>query len=214
MARRLNVAPTKSNHLQLNRQLEFAKDGFDLLEQKRQILVYELMSRLGQAQEVERRVTKALEEAFVVLKEASLDIGAAALDNATLAVKLPHSVEIESHNVIGMRMPKVRIKSSQAKRQFGFGGTTANTDLAMKQFVALVPLIAQLAELESAVLRLARELRKTQRRCNALSRVFIPEYESTIHYIEGSLEEREREFFVNLRMIKERLEREEEVVNG
>ena len=60
------------------------------------------------------------------------------------------------------------------------------------------------------MLRLARELRKTQRRCNALSRIFMPEYEATIDYIAASLEEREREAFVNLRMIKQRQESEAE----
>ena len=213
MARRLNIAPTKSNHLRLNRQLEFAKDGFDLLEQKRQILVYELMSRLGQAQEIERRVTQALNEAFGTLREATLDIGSAALEDAALAVKLSHSVAIEEHAVIGIRLPRVILRSAPASRQFGLGGTSASADAAMYSFVALVALIGQLAELESAVLRLARELRKTQRRCNALSRVFIPEYESTIDFIEASLEEREREFFVNLRMIKQRLEGERELAD-
>ena len=51
----------------------------------------------------------------------------------------------------------------------------------------------------------ARELRKTQRRCNALNRIFIPEYKATTDYITASLEERERENFVILRMVKERL---------
>ena len=61
------------------------------------------------------------------------------------------------------------------------------------------------AELENAVLRLARELRKTQRRCNALSKIFIPDYRKTLGYIVGALEERERESFIILRMIRDRL---------
>ena len=64
MAQRLNVAPTKSSHLLLKQQLDFARNGFDLLEQKRQILVYELMSRVGRARDLERRVAEALGPAF------------------------------------------------------------------------------------------------------------------------------------------------------
>ena len=88
---------------------------------------------------------------------------------------------------------------------FGVGGTSADTDVALRRFTDLVPLLIELAEIGNAVLRLARELRKTQRRCNALNRIFIPEYKATTDYITASLEERERENFVILRMVKERL---------
>jgi V/A-type H+-transporting ATPase subunit D len=209
MARPLNVAPTKSNHLALSRQLDFARNGFDLLEQKRQILVYELMSRLGRARDIERRVAEALGPAFASLRQASLDIGSAALDAAALAVRLRHEVTLDDQVVMGIRLPKVAIRAAEEQAQFGLGGTSVQTDAAMARFLAALPLLAQLAELENAVLRLARELRKTQRRCNALSRIFMPEYEATIDVITASLEEREREAFVNLRIIKQRLALEE-----
>ncbi|HEX7569061.1 MAG TPA: V-type ATP synthase subunit D, partial [Verrucomicrobiae bacterium] len=67
------------------------------------------------------------------------------------------------------------------------------------------PLLAELAELQNAVLRLARELRKTQRRCNALSKIFIPSYRETLTYISGTLEERERESLNILKIIRDRL---------
>ncbi|NLF23200.1 MAG: V-type ATP synthase subunit D [Lentisphaerae bacterium] len=209
MARPLNVAPTKSNHLALSRQLDFARNGYDLLEQKRQILVYELMSRLGRARDIERRVAEALGPAFAALRQASLDIGSAALDDAALAVRLRHEVTLGDQVVMGIRLPTVAIRAAEEQAQFGLGGTSAGVDDAMTRFLAALPLLGQLAELENAVLRLARELRKTQRRCNALSRIFMPEYEATIDFISASLEEREREAFVNLRMIKQRLALEE-----
>ncbi|MFN2168936.1 MAG: V-type ATP synthase subunit D, partial [Anaerolineae bacterium] len=75
---KLDLPPTKSSLLSLQSQLEFAEEGFDLLEQKRQILVYELMSRLGRARETERRVGEALEPAYAALRDSLLDLGAAA----------------------------------------------------------------------------------------------------------------------------------------
>ena len=62
-----------------------------------------------------------------------------------------------------------------------------------------------MAELQNAVMRLARELRKTQRRCNALSKIFIPSYRETIDYISGTLEERERESLTILKMVRDRI---------
>ena len=205
MPKKLNVAPTKSNYLSLTRQLAFARDGYDLLEQKRQILVFELMSRLGRAKDIERRVGEALGPAHDALRKSTLDIGAAALDNVTMAIGERHQVHLGDQNVMGIRVPTLALDSKEASMPFGVGGTSADTDVALRCFTDIIPLLIELAEISSAVLRLARELRKTQRRCNALNRIFIPEYKATTDYITASLEERERENFVILRMVKERL---------
>jgi len=204
---KLNVAPTKSNYLELNKQLDSAREGYDLLDQKRQILIYELMSRLGRARDAERRVAEALQRAFVALRGAVLDVGSTGIDRAILAVRLHHEVELTSQNLMGIRLPTVTAVPSEYSVQFGVGGTSARTDTAMRRFVEALSLLAELAELENAVIRLARELRKTQRRCNALSKVFIPDYSETIAYILSSLEERERESFIIQKMIKDRMSR-------
>jgi V/A-type H+-transporting ATPase subunit D len=204
---KLNVAPTKSNYLELNKQLDSAKEGYELLDQKRQILIYELMSRLGRARDAERRVGEALQRAFAALNGAVLDVGSTGIDRAILAVQLQHQVELSSQNLMGIRLPTVTAAPSEYSVQFGVGGTSARTDTAMRRFIEALSLLAELAELENAVIRLARELRKTQRRCNALSKVFIPDYSETIGYILSSLEERERESFVIQKMIKDRMSR-------
>ena len=51
---RLNVAPTKSVQLNLRRDLEMATEGYNLLEQKREILVMEMMRLLDRVQHVQR----------------------------------------------------------------------------------------------------------------------------------------------------------------
>lgn len=201
----LNVAPTKSNLLALRRQLAFAEEGYDLLEQKRQILVLGLMSRLNRACEVERRVAGAMRAAFAALREAAMDMGSDGVDRAATAVIMNHQVSIEDRRLMGLRLPRVTGRTERAGPRFGVGGTSANADSAMIRFADALPLLAELAELENAVLRLARELRRTQRRCNALSRIFIPACRQTIAYVSGALEERERESFVVLRMIRDRL---------
>jgi V/A-type H+/Na+-transporting ATPase subunit D len=202
---KLNIAPTKSSLLSLKKQLAFAEEGYDLLEQKRQILVFELMSRLNRASAVEASIAKSSGRAFSALQEAALDIGSEALDRAALAVCLDHQVELSAQHLMGLKVPRVTVRTAPFTPQFGVGGTSANTDEAMRQFVEILPRLAELAELENAVRRLAHELRKTQRRCNALSKIFIPDYRETIGYIVGTLEERERESFIILKMVRDRL---------
>jgi V/A-type H+-transporting ATPase subunit D len=207
---KLNVAPTKSNYLELSSQLDSAKEGYELLDQKRQILIFELMSRLGRARDAERRVADALAAAFAALREATLDIGSPGIDRATLGVAFEHQIELAQQNLMGIRLPTVTVTPAALSVQFGVGGTSAHTDAAMQRFLEALPLLAELAELENSVIRLARELRKTQRRCNALSKVFIPDYSETIDYILSSLEERERESFIIQKMIKDRIARDAE----
>jgi len=202
---KLNIAPTKSNLLVLKKQLAFAEEGYDLLEQKRQILIFELMSRLSRARDAEQNVAEAIRRAFAALREAQLDSGSHVIDRAALAVKMDHQIDISDQHLMGMKIPRLTVRTEQVSVQFGVGGTSANTDVAMSRFVEVLPLLAELAELENTVMRLARELRKTQRRCNALSKTFMPTYRETINYIMGSLEERERESFVILKMIRDRL---------
>ena len=202
---KLDLPPTKSNLLALKRQLAFAEEGYDLLDQKRQILVFELMSRLERAQSLEDRLSESLRRAHAALRDALLDVGAEAVDRAALGVGLTHHLRLTQQPMMGMRIPRVESQVEPVSAQFGLGGTSANMDLAMQRFVEVLPLVAELAELENAVIRLARELRKTQRRCNALSKIFIPTHQETIGYIAGSLEERERESFTILKMIRNRL---------
>ncbi len=202
---KLNIAPTKSNLLSLKRQLAFAEEGFDLLEQKRQILIFELMNCLGRAREVERAGSEALRRAFAALRETVLELGSSALDRIILGIRMDHQVELADQHLMGIRIPRVTPRIEPPGVQFGIGSSSANADVAMRRFIEALPLLAELAKLENTVLRLARELRKTQRRCNALSKIFIPDYRETIGYIMGALEERERESFIILKMIRDRL---------
>ena len=70
---KLGVAPTKSSYLMLKRNLEFAQQGFDLLEQKRTILTIELMGQLEAVRQVEAALGPSLEKSYASLREASLD---------------------------------------------------------------------------------------------------------------------------------------------
>lgn len=201
----LKLAPTKSQLLGLRRRLAFAEEGYDLLEQKRQILIFELMRRLDRARALESDIGRALRRAFAALRRAELEIGSAALDRAALGVRMDHQASLSERRLMGLRIPRVEARIEPVQARFGFAGTSAGSDPAMLRFVEVLPLAAELAELQNFVLRLARELARTQRRCNALSKTVIPDCRETIRFIASVLEERERESFVILRMVRDRL---------
>lgn len=60
----------------------------------------------------------------------------------------------------------------------------------------------QLAEVETSIYRLADAIKKTQKRANALENIVIPGLDETIRFITDALEEKEREEFARLKVIK------------
>lgn len=202
---RLNIPPTKSNLLLLRRQLAFATEGYELLEQKRQILIFELMSRRDRAHAVEMKLRAALVRAHLALREATLDVGSLALDQLAVTTPAGLQVMLAEQHLMGLKLSRVSAQPESAGTAFGVGGTTDSADQAFQRFRELVPVLVEFAELQDAVRRLARELRKTQRRCNALSKILIPNYRETISYLAAALEEREREAFVISRLLRDQL---------
>lgn len=203
---KLNVPPTKSSALNIKRELAFGEEGFSLLDQKRQILVFELMGNLDKARRVQQLADDALRAAFEALKAAQLRSGSAALEKEALAVNVEHGMQLSGRRIMGIDIPQVAVSAAKPGVQFGL--TTSNTasDEVMKKFNEALKVVGELAEVESAVFRLAKEVKKTQRRVNALEKIFLPQYRETLKYIKDSLEEREREEMTIMKLIKQRRE--------
>jgi len=202
---KVDVPPTKSSLLVIRRNLTFAQEGYELLEQKRQILVLELMRRVEAARTAQEDVDKAMAAAFQALREAALRSGTEALAREALGIRREHHIEAHSRSVMGTDIPAVTFRHIAAKPEFSLGAGSALSDDAMRRFTEALDAVARLAEIENAVARLAYEVRRTQRRVNALEKIFIPDYKETITYIQDVLEEREREQLVVMKMAKRNL---------
>ena len=57
-----SIAPTKTNLLKMRQELSFARLGHELLDQKRNILVLELLALVDQTVDFQERVVRALAE--------------------------------------------------------------------------------------------------------------------------------------------------------
>ena len=201
----LSMAPTKSSALTLSRELGFAREGYDLLEQKRQILVLELMQHVEAAKREQAEVDQALAAAHATLQQAATRVGSQNLARDALAVPVTQAVSVAERRVMGLSVPEIRTEHAAVQPTFGFAGGTIKSDETMAAFSKALEAISRLAQTQNAVFRIARELRKTQRRVNALDKIFIPDRLETLRYITGTLEERERESFVIMRIIRDRL---------
>jgi V/A-type H+-transporting ATPase subunit D len=204
---RLNVPVTKSSALEVGRTLRFATEGFELLEQKRQILVMELLSWLARARTVEQAVNERLARAHESLRQAALAAGAAKLSREAVAIRPGHRVEMQERRLMGLHLATLSVQAAASGPEFSFADSSPRSDEVKASFTEALEVITQLAEIENAVFRLAQELKRTQRRVNALEKIFIPTYQLTLRYILEALEGHEREELVVMKMAKEKLER-------
>lgn len=204
---KLNLAPTRSNLLTVGRDLTFAEEGYELLEQKRQILVLELMSRLERTRAVQKDVDERMAAAYEALREALAASGAAEMTRESLGITATHGITVGEQRVMGIDLPSVTVSVEPVTQEFAPGFGAVQSDDVMRLFREALQAIGRLAEVENAVIRLSRELKKTQRRVNALEKTFLPDYRETIKHITAVLEERERDSFVIMKTIKRRMQK-------
>ena len=195
------VFPTKSNLISTKRSLALAKVGYDLMDRKRNILVREMMRMIDSAKQVQSNIGNVYEKAYSALKRANLTLGDC--DRFARAVPIDDDLEIDYRSVMGVEIPTVKISSADCDvRNFGFEGTNSDFDEACLLFRQVKILTAQLAEIENSVCRLADAVEKTQKRSNALNNIMIPRLEGTVKFITQALDEKEREEFSRLKVIK------------
>lgn len=204
---RYKVVPTKTNLMRLRRDLSFAQEGYDLLEQKRQILVVELMSLVDKAADAQEKVEKALAEAFKSQENAILAMGRNAVADVAPAVNVESDITMKMRRLMGVNIPHVDVQIYDHAPYFSLGETSVWVDETISHFKGLLQDLGKMAELRISLMRIADELRKTMRRVNALEKIAIPDYKESIKYIEETLEESEREMFATLKLVKERLEK-------
>ena len=202
----LNVAPTKTNLFKLRDELKFARQGYELLYQKRSILIVELMTIVDQAADFQSRVEDALAKAYKTLQKAVLKMGKLKVQNLAGAVNIKTNIRIGARRVMGVTLPIVDTDFHEKPPYFSPMGTSFWIDSSMEAFKSALLLLGKLAELKISVLRLANEVRKTIRKVNALEKIAIPDLKGTVSYIESRLEETERDMLVLMKIVKERLE--------
>ncbi|MBX7257310.1 MAG: V-type ATP synthase subunit D [Candidatus Hydrogenedentes bacterium] len=203
---RYELAPTRTNLLRLKGDLAFALEGYELLEQKREILMSELKRVTDRAVEAQRTVDAELEKAYRALREAKTAVGNIGIESAACAINMTTELHVHERHVMGVAIPTVEMAITESPPHYGPTLTSAWTDEAANRFRSALEALTVLAETRIAVVRLAREIQKTIRRVNALEKIFIPDYRETKKYVEDALEEADRGALSLLKLVKEKLE--------
>lgn len=194
------IFATKGNLLQAKKSLALAKMGFDLMDRKRNVLIREMMTLVDKVKLMRNEITDAYAKGYYYLQQANVSTGV--ITNITSQIKLDNSVRITYRSVMGVEVPSVIYESKPIEMDYGLVDTNSRVDEAYIQFQKVKELTMILAEVDNSVYRLASAIRKTQKRANALKNIVIPNFEYTVKFISDALEEKEREEFSRLKVIK------------
>ena len=201
----IKVPPTKSTLLKLKKQEKFLTDGHDLLERKRELLTRLVYERIDDYRRLRDESEQALAMGYRCLRVSHLRLGSRGIHQAALGAKPALKVDILPRRALGVEYPSVSSERIQLNPA-GLLGTDASFDATRDSLANAAVLLARLAEVEIALHRLLEEQRKTQKRVNALKYNIIPLYQRTIHFIQSSLEEEERNTLFQIKLLRGRTE--------
>lgn len=202
------TAPTKGNLNAAKRSRALADNGYELMDRKRNILIREIMDLMDEAESLQSRIDSTFSEAYASMRLAEISMGGSAESGAN-AVPIDDSFSIRFRSVMGVELPVVSAgpEEEPSGPPYGLAFTSSDLDDAYFKFAEVKELIRELAETENCIYRLAYAIKKAQKRANALQNIVIPGLNSEIARISDALEEKEREEFVRLKVVKAREDR-------
>ena len=198
-----NTFPTKGNLILAKNSLALSRQGFELMDKKRNILIREMMDLIDQAKDIQTQIDKTFRTAYAALQKANMEIGIAFVQQISYTVPVENSIRIKTRSVMGTEIPLVEYDAQSTNTPtYAYYSTKMSLDQAKAEFEKVKELSIRLSMIENAAIRLAANIKKTQKRANALKNITIPRYETLTRDITNALEEKEREEFTRLKVIK------------
>lgn len=203
----VNMFPTKGNLIAAKNSLALARQGYDLMDKKRNILVREMMELVEQASTIQTEIDTTFRAAYKALQQANIEMGIHTVQEIAESVPVDNTVRIKTRSIMGTEIPLVEYDKDAGTGlpSYAFYSTRQSLDEAQLAFNRVKELTVKLSTIETSAIRLATNIKKTQKRANALKNITIPTYEALVKSISNALEEKEREEFTRLKVIKERI---------
>ena len=192
----INTFPTKGNLIASKNSLALARQGYGLMDKKRNILIRELMGLIDEAKEIQKQIDTTFSAAYKALMYVNIELGIDFVADIAGSVPVEDSVQIKTRSVMGTEIPLVRFDDNPITP------TYESLDKAREKFNEVKRLTVKLSMIENSAYRLASNIKKTQKRANALKNITIPTYETLVKTITNALEEKDREEFTRLKVIK------------
>lgn len=194
--------PTKGNLILAKNSLALAKQGYDLMDKKRNILIRELMDLIDEAKDIQEQIDTTFTRAYTCLQHANIEQGISKVEELAFTVPIEESIRIQTRSIMGTEIPYVKYDAQENSLTYSLSDTYESIDIAREAFRQVKDLTIKLSMVENSAYRLAASIKKTQKRANALKNITIPTYSALVYKISNELEEKEREEFTRLKVIK------------
>ena len=194
--------PTKGNLILAKNSLALARQGYGLMDKKRNILLRELMDLIDEAKDIQSEIDSTFTAAYLALQKANIELGINYVQEIGSSIPVDDGIEIKARSIMGTEIPLVRHQPQPFNPTYAYYSTRESLDEARSHFEKVKELTIRLSMVENSAYRLANNIKKTQKRANALKNITIPLYETLSRDITNALEEKEREEFTRLKVIK------------
>lgn len=186
-------------------QIKLATEGAELLKGKRDALMQEFMNLMRPMVQFREKVSNVSKDAFLSLVMAKAMDGVEELRSVAMAAQREIALDVELKKIWGVEVPEVKgrdILRGPLSRGYSPTGVSSRIDETAEKYEKLLNLVIEMASVEVKFKRVAREIKKTTRRVNALEQRMIPNLKEQLKFVRSALEEREREDVFRLKRIK------------
>lgn len=193
------VSPTRSTLLAKRDQKRLALQGVELLKNKRDALIGEFFALVQDSLKAREALNNAAKEAYFSLLVAKAFDTPEAVESLS---STPVEVQIEIESLYGVKVPRISAPETSGGLSFSLIGVGAKTLEAAAAFRRLGEAIVAVANTENRLRKIGEEIKKTNRRVNALEQISIPEINQQIKFITDTLDQRALEEVTTLKRIK------------
>ena len=199
----ISAFATKGNLIKAKANYALAKMGYELMDKKRTILISEMMTYISRAEDIQTRIDETFSAAYQELQNANVSLGINFVERVGYSIPAISQLRIRFKSVMGVETPQVALPpDSKSPFRYSFSNTNYSLDQAFIHFNKVRDLIVEMAEVESTVYRLSVNVKKTQKRANALESIMIPKLSALVKNMQTTLDEKEREESSRLHVIK------------
>jgi len=207
MPQLIKVRPTKIELIKLRRRLSLASRIQRIVKDRLSILMLEFLQLARETVEARRELLDEFSNTYKALSIAAGYHGYIALEKEFTATEKTLEIVSGSRNVAGARIPSFELKETEGViRGYNLADTSSWLDHTAQLSEKCLKAIIALAELQSSLELLGREINRTKRIVNALEYLIIPSLQATIRFLYMKFEERDREEKSRLKRVKVLLE--------
>lgn len=200
---------TRMELLAVRSRLMLARQGRELLEQKRDALMHEFYREVRTVYAAHEELEVAAGAARHALEEARVLLGTDTVSAAAVDPVGGVVVDVVQANVMGVHVPAITSRDlirTPAARGRDPAVSGPALEMAAEAYEQEVTVAIKVASLEARARRLAREIRRTSSRVNALRTRVIPHLEAEVRVISLALEQHARDDRFRLKRVKSQRE--------